>query len=265
MRAMIFLIGLMLGQPVWACGPDTDCMVGARTYRLYVPADAGDGPMGAILFAHGYKGTADGQMRNNALRALGDDLGIALVALDAGADDWKLAHTPQQPDATVPAEQGYVEAVLTDLATRVTLDPAKTVLAGFSAGGMMTWAMACEMSGSFAGFVPLSGTFWAPEPETCASPPTNIVHIHGTKDDIVPLAGRAIGPTRQGDVSKVLAMYAGYGGYLATETVAAPEGMTCARSANAAGKILEFCTFDGGHDASAKRLRYGYERVTGTR
>ncbi len=263
MRVLLGVLWLFLAGPAFACGPDTDCVVGDRAYRLYVPDGVGDRPTGALLFAHGYRGTAGAEMRNRALRGLADDLGIALVALDAVGDDWQLAHTPQNPTATEAREEAYVAAVLADLKTRITLDPTRTVLSGFSAGGMMTWTMACDMSGSFAGFVPLSGTFWGPEPDTCTSPPANIVHIHGTRDTTVPLGGRAIGATRQGDVAKVLAMYAAYGGYTGTETVTAPEGMTCARSANPAGKRLEFCTFDGGHDASVARLRYGFARVTG--
>ncbi len=262
MRALIAMFCL-LAAPVFACGPDTDCMVGLRSYRLYVPAGLADAPTGALLFAHGYKGSAAGEMRNKALRAMADDLGVALVALDAGAVDWKLAHTPQEPGRIEAQEKGYVADVLTDLKTRLPLDTARTVMAGFSAGGMMTWTMACEMSDDFAGFVPMSGTFWGPEPATCTSPSANIVHIHGTRDTTVPLGGRAIGETRQGDVAQVLAMYAAYGDYRATETAAAPEGMTCARSTNPAGKLLEFCSFDGGHDANVKRLHYGYLRVTG--
>ena len=126
----------------------------------------------------------------------------------------------------------------------------------------MTWTMACEMSQDFKGFVPISGTFWAPEPATCTSPPANIVHIHGTADPIVPLGGRAIGGTSQGDVQQVLAMYAAYGDYTLTATSNAPDGMTCTNATNPAGKRLDFCTFDGGHDASIKRLRYGFEQVT---
>jgi polyhydroxybutyrate depolymerase len=79
----------------------------------------------------------------------------------------------------------------------------------------------------------------------------------------VPLAGRAIGQTRQGDVAKVLAMYATLGGFEPVETVSAPEAMTCARAKNPNGKVLEFCSFPGGHDANITRLRYGFDRVTG--
>lgn len=263
MRALLTLLALLLAAPALACGPDSDCAVGDRHYRLYIPEGLGDAPIGAILFAHGYKGNAGNEMKNKALRAMADDLGIALIALASAGDDWALAHTPQQPDAAEQTESAYVAAVLADAGARVALDPARTVFAGFSAGGMMTWTMACEMSGSFKGFVPMSGTFWGPEPTTCTTPPTNVIHIHGTKDTTVPLGGRAIGPTRQGDVPRVLAMYATYGGYTASGTTTAPGDLSCAQSLNPAGKRLEVCTFPGGHDFSTIRLRYGYERALG--
>lgn len=263
MRRLIALACLLVAPPALACGPDTDCMVGTRSYRLVLPDRPTDAPIGALLFAHGHRGSAAGQMRNMALRRMAEDLGIALIALDDNRAGWQLAHTPQHPAATVATEPAYVAAVLADLKTRVPLDPARTVLAGFSAGGMLTWTIACEMSGDFAGFVAMSGTFWAPEPSACPAPGANIVHIHGTADPVVPLTGRAIGPTRQGDVATVLAMYAAQGGYERADSAPAPDGMTCARLVNPAGKRLEFCTFDGGHDASIARLRYGYDRVTG--
>jgi hypothetical protein len=89
------------------------------------------------------------------------------------------------------------------------------------------------------------------------------MHFHATNDRTVPLACRAIGRAQQGDVANVLAVSAGYGDYKTTQTVSAPTGMTCARSVNSVGKRLDFCTFDGGHDAAVARLRYGYGRVIG--
>jgi len=263
MRAFLTIICLWFSLPAMACGPDTDCMVANRSYRLYLPPDLGDAPVGALFFAHGYKGNAAGEMRNKALRALADGLGVALIALASAGDDWQLAHTPQEPDRTDAAEAGYVAAVLADVKIRHALDPTRTVLAGFSAGGMMSWTMACEISQDFAGFVPMSGTFWGPEPATCTSAPANVIHIHGTKDTTVPLTGRAIGATRQGNVPKVLAMYAAYGLYVATGEATGPAGLTCAQSTNPAGKRLEICTFPGGHDFSTERLRYGYQRAIG--
>lgn len=258
---LIPLLLVLFGSPVLACGPDTDCVVGDRTYRIFVPE--GDGPMGAMVFAHGYKGSAAGTIRNENLRRLAGELDMAFVALDAGGDDWQLAHTPSVPGREEALEYPYVDAVLDDLASRIDLDPARLVSTGFSAGGMMTWTLACGMSERFAGFVPLAGTFWAPVPESCPTPPANLVHIHGTEDKMVPLTGRRIAQTSQGNVFEALDLYRAHGGFAAVDEIAAPGEMTCAREASEAGLILDFCTFTGGHKFTVEQLRYGIMRVLG--
>ncbi|WP_102109982.1 alpha/beta hydrolase family esterase [Oceaniglobus roseus] len=261
--ALLPILLSLLPLPALACGPDTDCPVGERSYRLYLPEGLEGKEIGALVFAHGYRGTAAGVMKNMAFRALADDLGVALIALQAAGEDWQLAHTPRAPDREEALEYDYVRAVLEDAGQRLHLDPARTVATGFSAGGMMTWTLACGMSESFAGFVPMSGTFWAPVPGTCTTPPASVVHIHGTEDTTVPLGGRPIGPARQGDVPETLAMYSAYGDFTPTGQHDGPDGMSCRRSTNPAGRMLEFCTFPGGHSFSTLRLGYAYRRILG--
>jgi polyhydroxybutyrate depolymerase len=261
MRIPSLLVMLCLAAPALACGPDSDCMVGDRSYRLYLPPSAQTGPVGALVFAHGYKGKAAQAMDNTGLRQVADDLGLALIALQSGGDDWAVAHVPQAPDRTETLEYGYVDAVLADAATRATIDPARRVAAGFSAGGMMIWTLACGASDRFRGFVAVSGTFWAPMPDTCPTPAANLVQIHGTADTMVPLEGRVIGDARQGDVAEALAMYAAHGGFRPEGTIPAPGDMTCQTARNPAGKLLAFCTFDGGHDFSTVRLRYALDQI----
>jgi polyhydroxybutyrate depolymerase len=262
MRRLLSAVLMLLAAPALACGPDSDCPVGGRSYRLYLPPAAAEGPVGALVFAHGYRGAAANEMRNMALRDLADTLGLALIALQADGRDWALAHAPQAPDRAAAAEAGYVAAVLADAAARAPIDPDRRVAAGFSAGGMLTWTLACEMAGSFAGFVPMSGTFWAPVPDRCPAPAGNLVHIHGTADGTVPLTGRAIGAARQGAVQAALDLYARHGGFgAAAPPRPAPGGMRCALARNAAGKVLGTCLFDGGHTFSAERLRFGIETV----
>jgi len=256
------LLTLLLTGPAIACGPDTDCVIGDRTYRLYVPERAAE-PMGAIVYSHGYRGSAAGAMRNMVLRAMADDLGLALIALKSADDDWDLAHRPNEPDQTEAREYTYVATVLDDVAGRIALDRDRLIATGFSAGGMMTWTLACGMSETFAGFVPLSGTFWAPVPASCPTPPASIVHIHGTEDGVVPIGGRPIGQTRQGDVPTAFAMYADHGRFTETGTIAAPGNMTCIQSGNPEGQVLDFCTFPGAHDFSTARLRHGIDRILG--
>ena len=60
---------------------------------------------------------------------------------------------------------------------------------------------------AFAGFAPVSGTFWRPVPARCAGP-APVFHIHGTADRVVPVEGRSLAGGRlvQGDVRDALEM-----------------------------------------------------------
>lgn len=261
MRQILIAAFALLATPAMACGPDTDCAVlGDRTYRYYMP-DGVTEPTGAFFHAHGYRGSANGAMRNASLRAMADRLGMAFIALNADADDWNLAHRPRDPAQTEAAEMDYVAAVVADVSTRIPLDHSRLISTGFSAGGMMTWTLACEMSETFAGFVPYAGTFWSPTPAACPSPATTIVHIHGDADTTVPQEGRAIGGTSQGNIWEVLEMYGTAGGYGTPAAMQAPEGMRCLGGENASNNALVFCEFDGGHSYSTARVEWAIEWI----
>ena len=92
---MVVLMGLVmlpLSAQAVACGPDTDCVIGDRTYRIRMP-EGHDGvtPVGAIVFVHGYRGTAAGVMRNKSLMKVASDLGVALIAVTSVGGDWSVA------------------------------------------------------------------------------------------------------------------------------------------------------------------------------
>ncbi len=242
-------------EPSSACGPDSDCLLGERHYRLYLPAGHdGATPLGALVFAHGYKGSAKGAMNNGALRGLADELGVALIAGKSAGDDWDLPGAPRNAGSTGAAEFAYYEAVIEDVASRIPLDRNRLVMTGFSAGGMMVWNLACRRSELFAAFLPVAGTFWQPEPESCSSPPAELLHIHGTTDQIVPLGGRPIADTYQGDMARVLEMYRAHGGYQGAESFAMGE-LSCEAARNAEGRQLSLCLHGGGHSFKIDHLR----------
>lgn len=238
----------MLGGPVFACGPVSDCLIEDGHYRIRMPQGE---PVGAIVFAHGYRGSERGTMNNKSLARLAERLNVALVAIKSAADDWTLPGAPSAGQRRDRDETAYVGRVVDDVVERFGIAPDAFMATGFSAGGMLVWTLACNDSTRFRAFVPLSGTFWQPEPLTCLSPPANIVHYHGTSDRIVPLTGRPIGPGHQGDVPKVLDMYRAYGGYDTPATTKPLDGLACAGNRNGDGKLVELCTFEGGHGFKA--------------
>ena len=249
----------LLASPAFACGPDTDCTLGDRSYRIAMPeGHDSTKPVGAIVFSHGYRGSAAGLMRNRNLRRVISNMGLAFIALKSKEDDWVLPNSPRHMDSDGSDEFEYVDAVIADATSRHPIDTGRMVAAGFSAGGMMTWNLACARSKLFAGFVPISGTFWQAPPSSCAGPVANIIHIHGDNDPTVPLNGRPILNTHQGKVSDALAMYRAYGGFKPTKPNTTNR-LSCENSANRDGDVLDFCMFEGGHSFRSEYLRYAWE------
>lgn len=262
-RGLLGALALLLLAvgPAAACGQESDCVLGERFYRIYLPDGFDEGaPRGAIVFAHGYRGSAAGVMGNQSLTGLADRLGVALIAVKSASEDWNIPGVPshsKMPDSDALA---YFDAVLADATARFAIDPERIVMTGFSAGGMMVWNLICHRSESFAGFVPIAGTFWRPMPERCETPPANVIHLHGDSDRIVPLAGRKVADAHQGDVGQVLEMYGLYGGY-GPPLVRRDGALTCQERRNPDGKILDFCLFPGGHGFKAAYIQQAWERL----
>ena len=153
------LLPAMWATQVVACGSDSDCEVlGDRHYRIHLT----DGATGALVFAHGFGGSAKGVVKNARLAALAEQLGLALVALKSAEKDWSIANAPSKVTRAGVDEVAYVDAVMADVAGRFGLEASKSYVSGFSAGGMMAWTIACQRGDMFAGYVPMAGVFWQP-------------------------------------------------------------------------------------------------------
>ena len=242
--AVAFVTGIIPNQAN-ACGPDTNCMIGDRHYRIRMPeGHDGETKVGAIFFMHGYRGSARGIMRNKRIGKAVSDMGLALIAPKAAYDDWALPGSPSEKE---PVELEYFDALIEDVSAKFAIDTARIMATGFSAGGMMVWNLACDRGDMFAGYAPISGTFWEPTPTSCSSAPVNLIHTHGKTDRTVPLEGRKILATKQGSVPAVLEMYSRNGSYANPKSFVVGD-LECEEKTNPDGKILEFCLHPRGHD-----------------
>ncbi|MEM6622965.1 MAG: prolyl oligopeptidase family serine peptidase [Pseudomonadota bacterium] len=258
MRRMALLLAVawasMWAQPALACGTDTDCLLGERTYRIALP-DGVENP-GALVYAHGYRGSAKGAMRNKALIEFAHRNGMALVAMKSFQDDWRIPGVPAEPGTDGAPELAYIDALLPELASRHGIDTGNLVATGFSAGGMFTWFLACNRGDRFRAFVPVAGTFWRPVPQTCPTYPVDLVHIHGTSDRIVPLTGRPIGPTHQGDVGIAYERLMAVAGGEAHTGAAAQtfDDLNCQVLPTPSGRTVSMCLHPGGHSFKVQYL-----------
>ncbi len=259
--AFMSLVFSLIGSLALACGPGVDCSLGDRHYRIALP-DGYDAaiPVPVLIFAHGYRGSAAGVMRNMSLRRLASDLGAALVAVKSSGLAWDLPNSPRNPTSDGSVEFDYLDAVIADAATRFAIDEDRVVITGFSAGGMLVWNLACARPDRFAGFIPIAGTYWKEPPDTCMPPVASIVHIHGDQDKTVPLLGRPIGNTTQGKVPVAMDMYSDFGGFGPADRKNY-DGLACKEQRSETGALLDFCLFSGGHSFRTEHVRHGWTRL----
>jgi polyhydroxybutyrate depolymerase len=82
---------------------------------------------------------------------------------------------------------GFIRAMVADVEKAHAVDPKRVYATGISNGGMMSYRLACEASDVFAAIGPVSAVL---EISPCKpSQAVAIIHIHGAKDENVPLNG----------------------------------------------------------------------------
>ncbi len=244
--AGIVLAGPGRADPVEACPGERGCQVEGGHYRLILPDAAPPGDSrAALMFFHGWQGSAEETVADPGLRALATRLGIALIAPDGAGRTWSYPGSPGRHRD----EFAFVGRVLDDVAARFPVDSRRIMASGFSQGGSMVWYLACRMPGRFRAFAPVAGAFWEPLPASCTGPRPALVHTHGTADGTVPLAGRALrSGFRQGDVFRSLAILDPQArAVTVADFVPSPDALSCLRPSTAGTTPLELCLHPGGH------------------
>ncbi|MBO9435876.1 alpha/beta fold hydrolase [Ruegeria sp. R13_0] len=239
-------------QPTLAdCGPDEGtCEIASGAYHIELP-EADNPPL--VVFLHGYGGSGSGTMNNRSMVEPLLARGYAVMAPEGlerpdrgGIQSWNF-----YPGFGERDETAFLSEAVDDAAERFGIDGERVVLGGFSAGGFMVNYLACDAPETFSAYVPVSGGFWRPHPESCAGP-IRMFHTHGWIDNVVPLEGRLLGGGRfhQGDIFAGLEIWREANGCVDTK----PSGfsttgqfmrrnwMGCAE-----GSALEFALFPGGH------------------
>lgn len=259
----VVALAMMTGQAALACGPDSACNVEGGSYRIRLPAGVSDAsPVGAIVYFHGHRSSAEATMRFKSLRDAVEELGVALIAPDGLNGSWSFPSSPRRERDEI----AFVGRVLDDVLARFPIDANRIMSAGFSIGGSMSWYMACYLGERFAGHTPISGTFWWPYPASCPSPDPFISHVHGTADTVFPLTGRVIRQKyRQGDTREAIALFLERGGNRPVMEHYLDGQLACERAATSNGGEIELCLHDGGHSVRGEWIKRGWMRLAAFR
>jgi polyhydroxybutyrate depolymerase len=168
-----------------------------RSYLLHIPPGLdNDQPAAVVIVFHGFGSDPKFMQAMTGFNDTSDTNGF-LVAYPSGIGrSWNAGRccgTAQTQNIDEPA---FVQAMLEDIATIVRVDPKRVYATGFSNGGMLSYRLGCEMSGTFAAIAPVGGamTYSPCEPQE----PVSVFHVHAMNDADVRYEGGGFPSVEEG-------------------------------------------------------------------
>jgi polyhydroxybutyrate depolymerase len=195
MRLFTFLIALLLAAPLRAGTMEISFELEGlpRGFVLTIPEGL-DGPAPLVLALHGLLETGT-TMRKRVTRGrmdeIAEDFGVVVAYPTAFTRVWNLGEglgaeriIPRRDDLV------YLEQVIGMVRERVEIDPERIFAAGYSQGGIMSFALACKNPGLIRAVASVAMALPEGLAEDCARyPPEGVVLIHGSEDWVVPIEG----------------------------------------------------------------------------
>ena len=101
---------------------------------------------------------------------------------------------------------GFISALIDHLVNKMNIDPKRVYVTGMSNGAIMSYRLACELSGKIAAIAPVAGNIPQNLLLSCSpSRPVSVLAINGLDDPLVPFAGGDVtGPYGLKKLGKVL-------------------------------------------------------------
>ena len=171
-----------------ACGAKgTTCSVDIagtpRTYYVQLPSGySASTPYKLIFQYHPWGGSADQALTMYQLNSkIPDAIYVTPQGLQAGSNGagW---------ENTNGVDIEFTKAMLADVQGKYCVDNSRIFSVGFSYGGMMSFAVACELSDVFRAIAPMSGALYSDPQCKGTGPHIAMWGSHGTSDTVVPIA-----------------------------------------------------------------------------
>ena len=161
----------------------------ARSYTLYIPPSyTGSEAWPLVMNLHGAGGDGSWQMSNAGMNAAANTGNFlvaypnATVSPGYGYSLWNDGSLfPNGPD-----DVDFISTMIDELATSYHIDSSRVYATGLSNGGAMSYYLASQLPNRLAAIAAVG----APRPANPTAPrPLPVLHVHGTADSFVPIAG----------------------------------------------------------------------------
>jgi polyhydroxybutyrate depolymerase len=197
-----------------------------REAVVYVPESydaAASTPL--LLNFHGFGGTSLDHMAWADMRGLADTHGFVLAypqgSLLDGAPHWNTS-LPSADNKSSADDFGFMDALIDTIAASYAIDADRIYAAGYSNGGMFSFALACFRSERIAAVASVSGAMLDDIGVDCTPDhPTSVITLHGTDDSVIDYEGGEFGRPAE----EVIAYWVDHNGITgAPETATSTEG-----------------------------------------
>ncbi len=213
-----------------------------------------------VIVLHGGGGTAAAAARRFRMHDLGQRENFhTLYPQGSTRSDGRASWNAGQRADLSNDDVGFIRVLIARLIRDYPVDPKRVYVTGFSAGGMMAYRVGCELSDQVAAIAPVAGalTFRECRPHR----PIPLLHIHGHRDQNVPINGKSETSWRQNgypSMDYALSQWRRFNGCEAESVAILPEYRN-ARCESMRGcsndRVIAFCTVaEMGHQWPGARL-----------
>ncbi len=164
-----------------------------RSYRLFTPtSEDDDRPMPLVLALHGAGNTPDSFAKSTQLDQAASAHRFVVAYPEAERLVWNGGFCCTLGRGVPGADVRFLDRLITDVAAVRRIDTTRVFAVGVSAGGIMAYRLACDLTGRIAGIGAVAATMQVDDCQP--SRPITVVALHGTGDDLVPYeGGRVLG------------------------------------------------------------------------
>lgn len=163
-----------------------------RTFIHYTPSGYDPDSSYALLFAlHGFTQDANTIMDYSEFNSLAEEHGFIVVYPNGINRAWNTQSG--FPGGSTADDVGFISQLIDLLSAEQNINIGRIYACGLSAGGFMSYILACELQDQIRAIASVAGTYSPAALNTCQPDrPFPILHIHGTADLIVPEGGNIV-------------------------------------------------------------------------
>lgn len=228
---------------LWACTPcfeEESCFVEMGSYHVVKPELP---PERIWIFFHGWSGSPMQYVGKTSINEVVESQRVLLILPKGKEKTWSMENMGGEDSHR--DEEAFIQQVMGDVYQEIGGKELPIYMGGFSLGGALSEYLACKGSLDIEGVHPISGGFWDPVPESCATG-FDVRHVHGLSDTTWPYTGRGVGDGMQADQEDVQELWTRNGG-CDEESIQTAEGPLSCTSWTGCSNRVSWCTHQEGH------------------